>query len=396
MFADQGLVSGTNFLMAIVLTRKIGIESFGEFSIIWMTNFVLFSFQQSFISQTIYSQYAEKMNKPFYLGQQKIIALFVASLSMLVAFVVFLIVFQSERIELAVGGSLFIFLYQIQDFDRRIGFVSKSEIKVFFRDAVAYGLQVPLILLLSYQDVLTITSAVYVLVLTYGLSVLMGMARYPVRIAEIKRKRIWKLAKQNWAFSKYLVGTSFLQWFSGNAFGLMAGLWLGVSALGVVRMMQNLMGVLHVLFLALENIVPISMAKQMSVGGLKLLKKETRILSLKALIPVSTIILFFVFADQEVLSWVYGQEMISYGTLFSAFAIMYFLVYAGTILRFYIRTIEQNRLIFHSYAISSAVSLLLAYPLIHELGLAGVIIGFYSTQVIGLTYFLGKLKLHKR
>lgn len=52
----------------------------------------------------------------------------------------------------------------------------------------------------------------------------------------------------------------FLQWGTGNLFIIMAGTPLGPWAVGVIRIMQNTMGLFNVLFIFLENVLPINFA----------------------------------------------------------------------------------------------------------------------------------------
>ena len=47
--ADQAMVSGVNFLTAILLARYLGIEEFGRFTLAWMAVLIAYSIQYAMI-----------------------------------------------------------------------------------------------------------------------------------------------------------------------------------------------------------------------------------------------------------------------------------------------------------------------------------------------------------
>ena len=81
-----------------------------------------------------------------------------------------------------------------------------------------------------------------------------------MQLKKIKLNYARKIFKRNWSFSQWLVYSSLLQWGTGNLFIIMAGTLLGPWAVGVIRIMQNTMGLFNVLFIFLENVLPINFA----------------------------------------------------------------------------------------------------------------------------------------
>jgi len=188
-----------------------------------------------------------------------------------------------------------------------------------------------------------------------------------------------------------LIGTSLLQWVSGNFFILSAGGMLGPIVVGAIRMLQNIMGVIHVLFLALENQVPLRASDLYTNKGLKAmyayLKKVTVRGSLLTLLMACLIALF----GKQIISLLYAGKNLEYASFLYAFGGLYVLVYIGTCLRFAIRTLEKTKAIFFAYVWSTVFSMLSARFIITHFQMSGVLIGLFLTQFIMQGYFLYSL-----
>ena len=80
-------------------------------------------------------------------------------------------------------------------------------------------------------------------------------AAFYVERVEINAAIVRGVASRHWHFSKWLTAFALMQWTTGNLFFIAARALLGASAVGALRAAQNLMGVLHILFRGLENVV---------------------------------------------------------------------------------------------------------------------------------------------
>jgi O-antigen/teichoic acid export membrane protein len=74
------------------------------------------------------------------------------------------------------------------------------------------------------------------------------------------------------------------------------------------------------------------------------------------------------------------------------FCLLYVIVFLGYPLRYAIRTLENTRLIFFSFIVSSAFSILCAYPVIKTFGIYGVVAGLMATQLITLIIYMWSLR----
>jgi O-antigen/teichoic acid export membrane protein len=96
---------------------------------------------------------------------------------------------------------------------------------------------------------------------------------------------------------------------------------------------------------------------------------------------------------RQIMTVVYGVEYLPYSFILLAFCGIYVFVFLGTLLRFVIRTLEYNQLIFISYVLTTMFSLIAGKALASYYGLAGVMSGIAGTQLISFISFITLLKI---
>ncbi|MEM9023732.1 MAG: hypothetical protein AAGB22_08315, partial [Bacteroidota bacterium] len=96
--------------------------------------------------------------------------------------------------------------------------------------------------------------------------------------------------------------------------------------------------------------------------------------------------------SEPIIALLYEGQFTDQAWLLAAFAALYVLVYVGTILRFLIRTVERNRIIFQAGFISMVFSLACATPMVNLFGIPGVMAGLIAAQLITQGCFLYALK----
>jgi O-antigen/teichoic acid export membrane protein len=179
-----------------------------------------------------------------------------------------------------------------------------------------------------------------------------------------------------------------LQWFSGNLFIIAAGAILGPAAVGATRMAQNIVGVTHVLFLAMENIIPARAAMQLRNNGPEGMMRYLLKFSWQmGAITVGVLALIATFS-YTIIDFCYGSEYVAYQHILIGFCVLYLIVFLGYPFRYAIRTLERTRVIFVSFIASSVFSVATAYPAIRLFGITGVVGGLMITQLITLWIYL--------
>jgi O-antigen/teichoic acid export membrane protein len=394
--ADQAVVSGSNFLIGIVLARVLGIEGYGLFALLWMV--VLFgkSINQAFVTRPMLTLAPKKSLSDFrsYLATLHYLQFLTA---FGISFFVLIFLFFGQYFDLEIRDSRWfwvvpsiVFFHLLYDFYRSQAFVRQEVVFALLLDIVLFGGHFLAIFLLWYWENLSVTDALIGIGLAHIAAAVLGLLRYSSFGAS------WEVLKEtviyHFHFSKWLLGTALLQWFSGNFFIIVAAALMSERAVGAIRIVQNVMGLTHVLFLAMENVVPVKAALHYKEGGRQQLNTYLRYVTSRAAIPVGGLLLGLAIFRAPVIEWLYGADYLEYSYLVLGFCLTYILVFLGHPLRFALMTLEITKPIFISYILGSAFSLVLAYPLVGAYGLVGVLVGLFVTQGLSQLVYVYYLK----
>ncbi len=199
---------------------------------------------------------------------------------------------------------------------------------------------------------------------------------------EFHREWIKAIARRHWKISRWLGASSLLQWTSGNLFVIAAPVYYGAAAAGVLKASQNLMGVTHVWFQGLDNVVPVETARRLRDGGVHSMLAYTRSILVKwgGLTLVFAIVMAA--APGFWLRLIYGPEMAQYGYILRLYALLYVIIFVGGPLRAGLQALEFTVPIFWSYLAMTAFAFTFAVPMAKWLGLSGTMLGLIGTQIL--------------
>ena len=388
VFFDQAMVSGSNFLLGVLLVRWIGLDDYGVFALLWMGVLFALGINQAFITKPLLS-IAPKMigaNQKDYLKGLHFLQFCVSVLFLFFGLAVFLCsswMFGEDVMKYLPVLSGIVFLQTMHDYYRKVNIVKNNVQKVLILDILLYGGQTIGMIFLIIANKISLYTSLNVIFLANILSVLGGVFQEEFSIKDFKN-----ILVRHFHFSKWLLGTSILQWLSGNYFIIVGASILGTSAVGAVRMVQNVMGLCHILFLAMESIIPIEAAQKFQAEGenglINYLTKTTKQLGLGFCLILTLITIF----SSSILSIFYGEEAVQFSFIVFAYVLLYALVFLGHPLRFYLRTIEKTSPIFIAYVLGTLFSLSFAHLLMNHFGINGLLLGLILTQLINvLTYY---------
>ncbi|MCH2230195.1 MAG: hypothetical protein MK105_07600 [Crocinitomicaceae bacterium] len=390
---DQAIVSGSNFLLSIVLVNVLGLNSYGLYVLIWMPILFLVSLQQAIIIKPLYSLFEKQENKSNYLKDMFSIQIILSLLSSILMFFG-LHLFGKNLIsgltnELIIGVSVLSPIFLFYEFIRRVFYLKLNISKVLQIDLIAYvGAIISIIVLNEFFNI-TIERVIYISSTFFFISIILAVKIITIGIVPQSTFSTWK---QNYPFSKYLIYTSFLQWFTGNFFLVTGGIILGNVALGSIRIAQGLVGVLHVIFIVIENIAPVKASKILINKNERLMRQYLKSLFFKSLIPVLLLLISLIIFRVEIIDLLYKEAQELTQKSIVLFSMLYLLIFINTMLRIAIRTLERTKIIFISYIITSGISLVLAKPLINTMGANGLFAGMFLIQIVSILIFLFTLK----
>ncbi len=391
---DQAVVSGSNFVLGVLLARWLGLDHYGVYTLAWMVVLFALSINQACVTKPMLTISGKEQNTNVYLSTVHLLQICfvtgVVLLSGLIAQIGYwweIELFDFSWIPLL---CLLIGTFLLHDFYRKYFFSQKKLIAALCLDCILYGGQLIALIVLFYLEILTLQTVFISLLIVSIISCIVGF------ILSTHRQFNWNelpvVFNRHFDFSKWLLGTAVLQWLSGNFFIIVSAGVLGPIAVGAVRIAQNIMGLCHIFFQVMENIVPVEAAQQYASGGMNSLKKYLQSISIQmGVLIVGLLSLISIFAT-FLLDVLYGAAYVPYAYIIWGFCVMYLLVYAGYPLRFALRTLEVTKPIFIGYLLSTLFSILFAKWMISKWEIQGLILGMAICQVLSLLAYWYYLK----
>lgn len=384
--ADQIMVSGVNFLTGILIARYLGLNEYGRFTLIWMVILFCNSFQQAGIIAPMMSFGPKQAlhDEPTYYGSVILLQLAFSLLCFTLLYfgITFskLIFSQWAFQDLGFPLAVTLLACQLQDFLRRYYFIRRHGKLAFINDAISYLGQLTALIVLFRWVHLDVAGVLWIISLTSAAAVFIGA--HIISSLRFSRKHLHIVVTQHWENAKWLVGAALIQWTSGNFFIISLGAVAGSQPVGALRAAQNIMGVTHVLFQAMENIVPSSAARNLQIGGLKAMKAYLWRVGRLCTGATALFCLLVAVAPNKIFSFFYNDSYKDYGYLLWWFIPTYLLISVGLPLRAGLRSLDKTRPIFIAYVLITVFALLSAVPIIRAYGISGAMLGILITHLI--------------
>ncbi|MGD2137009.1 MAG: MATE family efflux transporter [Gammaproteobacteria bacterium] len=386
--ADQGMVSGASFLTGILLARYLGVDEFGVYTLGWLILIFIGMIHAPLIIGAMMSigpAYPEA-EAPEYYGAVIIQNLVIATVG---TGLVTAGIYLSGRLfpewgvaELLwpVAAATFAALWQ--DFFRRYFFTRGRPAVAFTIDAIRYLGQVVVLFVLFQLFPVGLNSGLAMWVTAGSAAIAAGVC--PLVMGEVRwsREVTRSVAVRHYQSSKWVTASAPLEWISENAFIFAAGSIVGSAGVGAVRATQNIVGVAHILFNGLLNVVQVRAAKHYSLGGVAALAGYLRQVAWTSGSATAAVCLVFAIAPGFWLRLFYGEEFVIYGELVRWWALVYTVNIFILPLRAGLRALETTRPIFTSRVGAALFALVSAAGIIGWVGLEGAVIGILIAKTI--------------
>ncbi|MCX6317780.1 MAG: hypothetical protein NTW29_10840 [Bacteroidetes bacterium] len=386
VIADQLVFSATSFFTTILLARQLGIHSFGIYSGIMLFLYLLLSLISSMVILPFQVLLARDENKTGYMVAVIRMQLLLTFILLLLAGVLLYspigivqpLKSYTPELLLLTGGFL------LQDFFRRMFIACQRASLALYMDIVSGGLQLLLLLVAAYRHSLDLSYGLLIIGITYLPSLLIAVKW----AAGLKANSISfrKTVAGHWQQGRWLLLTSVLQWWSGNFLIAVAGVFLGVAALGALRLAQTLMGVLNAMFQVIENYAMprASVLLQQSVQSMKHFLQQLSLKGLCLLVPVLLLLFLFPVTVFRICG---GEAYTGYAYALQGMAVLYIIVFAGYPFRIALRAMLMNRVFFTGYLLTFLFTVLAARFIVLQWQLAGVITSLIVNQLLMLGYW---------
>ncbi|MEL1253538.1 hypothetical protein AAEO57_07125 [Flavobacterium sp. DGU38] len=387
-FVDQVISSGTNFCLTILLAQKLDIKSFGLYSSIVLLLYLAVSIMNALIIQPFQVMVA-KIEK----RKQYITALFLGTVLLLCIPPVFIVILSLFFIKTSLfqvsAGVLICFVtgFLINDFFRKL-LLGLSRIKEVLIMDILFLIFIPFVFVL---DGIKLSQVLLIIGLSNLIVTLPG---FLFMIKNYEKPAAWRLyAPAHIKEGKWLLSVAVVQWSSSNFFILVAGIYLGIEALGALRLVQSFFGIINIGLQTIENYFLPKIALLYHENVIAAKEYLLRLTFAGATVFGLLTLVFFIFSNQ-IIVMVGGQKYQYYGYVIKMVALLYFFIFLGYPIRIAVRILMLNKIFFTGYLFSFITSLVTFHFLLKYSGLYGAVTGLILNQIIMILYW--KYQLHKK
>ncbi len=385
---DQAIYSGTNFLLMLFLAQKLDLKSFGLFSTLMLFVYLAMSVTTALVLQPFQVTYLKIEQKKQYFVFLFLVLLFLTSLFIIIVKLVFLLL-PLPAIYSSYQNSIIFFLFGllIQDFFRKFFLGLLQITNALIIDSLFLFFLV--LLFYSFNDTIQLTNTLWIIAIANILSSLPG---FLFIIKNYEKPTSWNLfLTHHYQQGKWLVYIAFLQWGSSNFFVLVSGIYLGIEALGALRLVQSVFGVLSVALVSLENYVLPKVVYYYNESVAKAKKYLIDVSLIGIAIFGSILTLVFVFSN-PIIILAGGAKYQEYGYVVKMTAILYFFIFLNYPIRIAIKVLVLNQIFFYGYVISFALSVLTFHFFLNYFGLYGAVAGLAINQLVMTLYWQKQLR----
>ncbi len=376
---DQMLVSGSNFLIALVLARAMGPAAFGVYALITAVQQFCVGLSTSLVANPVGMALPHADAQPdrqVLLAGGHAIQLFIGGCLAAVTAVVGTVVVHllpAHGVGMAEIGLLCVGVASLPllEWYRKMLFVRSAYRDVFIADACLYGPLLPTVALLAMTDR---TSVAWVMASWAGCSLLAVVWGYH----STRTPADWRLAREHvrrqWRASLEWVAATQIQWLGSQGVIFVAAPLVGVAGIGAYRSAVSLLGFTNAIGQMLDNTVSLRSAEHYAKSGEEALRTYLYKTGLRSTLMVALIVSPFVIFPEWICHLVLGSGYVGYESLLPLQAIYTVLLFGYRSLIFYRRAKLQTRMVAHSAVIFAASSIAVTAFVSSSLGPMGIVL----------------------
>ncbi len=330
--ADQGLISLTNFVAAIILGRAVSPEEFGIYAVgFLMTRFVR-AIQDGLIVQPLNALGAVLDDRKFqeYAANTGLLQIILAVLSAIAAASLgwVLTILGNDVAGPTVMALWFLLLtWQLQEFIRRTFYTRGEVLKAVINTTLASAVRLGILWWWGSQTALSGKAGLDAIGWGAVAAILLGLLQARGCWAW-RNIQLWGTFKQNWKFGGWIMGGSLANWVASELYPLLAAGLISFAAAGAYRALQNLVAPVHVLLRATDTFFTPRASKVYHQSGFTGLGRILKIIYLVAGVPIIGLLIITTLFPEPLLRLLYGETYVAYSGSLFLMAIYYGLWYA--------------------------------------------------------------------
>ncbi|EXI69008.1 MAG: Polysaccharide biosynthesis protein [Candidatus Accumulibacter adjunctus] len=376
VLADQMLVSGCNFILAIIYARALGPTAFGIYALISLAQQYFVSVSVSMVANPLVTRapHVDDGEERISLIAASLSAQFVTSGALALLALLGLSVCLSTGVAgisvLAVLGlTASSFALPLLEWSRKLCFLNRDGAALLSLDALTYSPILIAAFLLARSGSMTLDLGV----------LLWGAASVPVAIGAAVRLRFpcslpaaRSFLVQNWRLARDFVVPFQAQWLGSQGIVYLAAPVVGAAGIGAYRSISGLLGFTNAIGTTLDNMMPIRFAEVYRAGGSAALRKYATRFAAGVIGVWALLLLPLALFAEPIVQVFLGSAYTTYAEILWPQALYVLILFASRVAIYHDRARLQTRRIAVSALIGSAVSTLPVILLTSEFGAIGL------------------------
>ncbi len=389
---DQGLVSGFGFLSGLTTARLVGVSTFGRFAIVMVFLTLAQGVHNALITAPMMTLIGSRArpSRAYHASLLAAAALLSLATGTVVAGLIgcFFAVRGDELSPgLLVATALVGTTQNLQFTLRRLLFACGQGGRAVAMD-LARLVAFPALAVALHQRSggLTVTAVMLILAATALLTSLPAL--WSLRPRRRRMIALRAVAGRHAGLARWLLPVVLVTFGQEQLVWILAGGLLGDHAMGGLRAAQYVVGLVLLLLAATENIVPVGAAQALAEGGRPALNRYLVVTGTRLGLLVAAVLLALAVPAGFWLTLIFGEAFAPFANCLRVLAVTALLVHVRDMAAHLFRATRRTGVVFSAFAVSLALSLLCAYPLLSRGGLIGAALVVLVGQAGSMVYLL--------
>ena len=389
--ADQGVFSGTNFILNILLARWLQPHEYGSFVLALSIFLFISGFHNALILEPMNTVGVARftydartyVGKTIWLHFALTLSVSILLLSASIILDIMGSSFAANLYSISTALPLILLLWLL-----RTTCYIKTEPYIALRGSAIYFLLLSTGMLLlkkfnwlSPSNAFLITGFVSVIVSIYLIKVLGLNLNYVVLFKSSPKFR--NILSAHWRYGRWVSGSAAMHWLSGSVYLPMVGFIVGLSQLGALRAVQNLVLPLDQIMTAIGMLLLPWFAMRFETNGKFWLKRRIiKVICFFFSVSLLYIILMF-FSGPRLITILYGDKYsIQYNWMIPYLCIIAFVGTKNQLLYIFLKTFQKPNVIFLSQTCTAIFSLTIGTYLVWRLNLLGCLYSLFICSLV--------------
>ncbi len=383
LILEQGMSSGTGFLVNVGLVKVLSLADYGRFASLIMVAYLLLSVVHALVVQPMQVHVGKEGSERAYRS-----VLLLVLLPLLLLFVIAILGLRlaapgwlAEYTPLLVPFAAYVAAFLGSDFLRKY-FLARGRTERALTISGSYSCCVVIGLgWAAYTGVTDLGGYLWLLGVAFLPGLLIGGGLYLRRGALPTGTFVRRYLRIHLVEGQWLLYAAVVQWLSSNLYVMTSGLLIGIEALGVLRFVQTLLGPINIVLQTLENYVLPRLSAAYAVSVEACYRACQQQLGRYQLAMLTGLAVLYGFAG-PVITLVGDASFVEYTFVLRGMVLLYVVIVVAYPVRLLIRVTELNKSYFTAYLISFLFSAASYHFLLGHFGVSGAIVGLVINQLI--------------